>query len=186
MLREIRRSISALLRAHGLSFEEPTIRFSALVHTNVKSISCGQSHFIALSGIIFKFVTVESSFWLSSFWEYFGLGVIGIFLYIFVPKYRNEFLYMHRTGGRKIFIVNIISELMTIFGNLLTNFALLLAPVAMVFLVGSFQPAIVLFLTIIGTKFFPHIIKEDISRNVLIPKIIAAVIMIIGSIFLFT
>ena len=74
---------------------------------------------------------------------------------------------------------------MTVSGNLLTNFALLLAPVTMVYLVGAFQPAIVLFLTIIGTKFLPHIIKENISKDVLIPKIFAIIIMIIGSVFLF-
>jgi len=140
---------------------------------------------VAISGIIFKYVTIEGNFWVSSFWEYVGLGGVGLILYMFVPKYRNEFMHMNRTGGRKIFFVNIASELMTIFGNLLTNFALLLAPVAMVYLVGSFQPAIVLILTIIGTKFCPHIIKENISHKILIQKIISIIVMIIGSIFLF-
>ena len=55
----------------------------------------------------------------------------------------------------------------------------------MVYLVSTFQPAIVLILIIIGTKFFPHIIKENISKKILIPKILAIVVMIIGSFFLF-
>ena len=66
-----------------------------------------------------------------------------------------------------------------------TNFALLLAPVTMVYLIGSLQPAIVLFLTILSTKFFPHIIKENLSKRVLIPKILAILLMIIGSAVLF-
>lgn len=140
---------------------------------------------VAISGIIFKYVTIEGNFWISSFWEYSGLGFVGLILYIFIPKYRREFMYMHKMGGRKIFFVNIISELMTISGNLMTNFALLLAPVTMVYLVGSFQPAIVLILTIIGTKFFPHIIKENMSNRTLIQKAVAIIIMIIGSVFLF-
>jgi bacterial/archaeal transporter family protein len=140
---------------------------------------------IAISGVIFKYVTIDGSFWVSSFWEYFGLGVFGLIIYLFIPKYRREFHYMHKTGGKKIFLVNVVSELMSITGNLMTNFALLLAPVTMVFLVSSFQPAIVLILTILGTKFLPHIIKENISRQVLIPKVIAIGIMIIGSVFLF-
>lgn len=141
---------------------------------------------IALSGIIFKYVTIEGNFWVSSFWEYFGLGITGLFIFLISPKHRNEFRYMNKTGGKKIFLVNIASELMTISGNLLTNFALLLAPVAMVYLVGSFQPAIVLLLVIITTKFFPHITKENISRRVLVPKIIAIILMILGSVILFT
>jgi drug/metabolite transporter (DMT)-like permease len=140
---------------------------------------------VALSGVIFKFVTVENNFWISSFWEYAGLGLSGLLIYIFIPKYRREFMHMNKHGGRKIFVVNTVSELATISGNLLTNYALLLAPVTMVYLVGSFQPAIVLGLTLIGTKLLPHIIKEDMSRNVLEPKIIAILIMIVGSAILF-
>ncbi len=140
---------------------------------------------VAISGVLFKYVTVEGNFWVSSFWEYIGLGVSGLVIYTFIPKYRNEFHFMHRTGGKKIFFVNIISEFMTVVGNLLTNFALLLAPVTMVYLVSSFQPAIVLGLTIIGTKFFPHIVKENISKKALFPKIIAIIIMIFGSVLLF-
>ncbi len=140
---------------------------------------------VSISGVIFKHVTIEGNFWLSSFWEYVGLGFSGFVIYLFIPKYRKEFMHMNREGGRKIFLVNVVSEFATIFGNMLTNFALLLAPVTMVYLVGSFQPAIVLFFTLISTKFFPHIVKENLTRTILIPKIIAIVIMTLGSLFLF-
>lgn len=140
---------------------------------------------IAVMGILFKYVTVEENFWISSFWEYGGLGIFGILIYLFVPRYRKEFQYMNDKGGVRIFILNITSEITTMVGNFLTNYALLLAPVVMVYFVGSFQPAIVLILSIIGTKFFPKIIQEDISQRVLIPKIIAIIIMTIGSFYLF-
>ena len=77
---------------------------------------------------------------MSSFWEYLGLGVVGVVIYIFVPKYRDEFMQMNRAGGVKIFTLNTVSEVFATVGDFLTNFALLLAPVAMVYLVGSFQP----------------------------------------------
>ncbi|MFA6177703.1 MAG: DMT family transporter [Candidatus Paceibacterota bacterium] len=140
---------------------------------------------VAISGVIFKYVTVGNNFWISSFWEYFGLGVSGFFIFLFVPHYRKSFFHMNKKGGSTIFIVNTVSELMSIAGNLLTNFALLLAPVALVYLVSSFQPVIVLFLTIFTTKFFPNIAKENLTKIFLIPKIIAIIIMIIGSAILF-
>ena len=140
---------------------------------------------ISIAGVIFKYVTVENNFWVSSFWEYAGLGGFGILLYLFVPKYREEFMLMNRQGGIKIFSLNTASEVLTIVGNLLTNYAILLAPVTMVYLVGSFQPAIVLFLTLFTTKFFPNIAKEDTKERILLPKIIAIVIMIVGSAILF-
>ncbi len=141
---------------------------------------------IAVSGVIFKHVAIGNDFWVSSFWEYIGLGLTGILIYLFIPKHRAEFEYMNKKGGRKIFWVNIVSELMTVAGNLLSNFALVLAPVAMVFLVGSFQPAIVLVLTVMGTKFFPHIVKEEMSRKTLIYKILAIATIVGGSALLFT
>ncbi len=143
------------------------------------------SLFIATSGVIFKYVTVEDNFWISSFWEYLGLGFTGILIFLFMAKQRMEFMHMNKKGGVKIFVVNIFSEFMSVAGNLLTNFALLLAPVALVYVVGSFQPAILLILTILGTYFFPKIVKEDMSWQVLYPKIVALVIMAIGSAILF-
>lgn len=140
---------------------------------------------IAVIGVIFKYVTVENNFWVSSFWEYAGLGFFGIILFLLVPKYRNEFMIMNKKGGLKIITLNTASETLTIIGNLLTNYAILLAPVAMVYLVGSFQPAILLFLTLFSTKFFPHIVKEDMTKRVLIPKIISVLIITAGSILLF-
>jgi drug/metabolite transporter (DMT)-like permease len=140
---------------------------------------------ISMIGVIFKYVTIEGNFWVSSFWEYAGLGMFGIVIYIFVPKYREEFMLMNKQGGKKIFTLNTMSETFTIAGNLLTNYALLLAPITMVYLVGSFQPAIVLILTLLTTKFFPNIAKEDLTKKSLVPKIIAVTIMIIGSVVLF-
>ncbi len=140
---------------------------------------------VSIAGIIFKYVTVENNFWVSSFWEYAGLGGFGILIYIFIPRYRAEFMQMNKQGGKKIFTLNTFSEIFTICGNLLTNYALILAPVALVYLVSSFQPAIVLFFTILSTKFFPNIVKEDLSKYVLMPKIIAIIVMTIGSAILF-
>ncbi len=140
---------------------------------------------IALIGIVFKYVTVADDFWVSSFWVYFGLTIAGIFIFIFTPKYRSSFLQMIKKGGNKILSLNLLSELISNIGNLLTNYATLLAPVVMVYLVESFQPAVLLILTIICTRFFPNIITENMSKRVLVPKIISIVIIILGSVVLF-
>jgi drug/metabolite transporter (DMT)-like permease len=140
---------------------------------------------IAVSGVLFKYVAVGNDFWASSFWEYLGLGISGLFIFLFIPKYRESFLHMNRTSGHIILTVNLASEFMSVTGNLLSNYALLLAPAVLVFLVSSFQPAIVLLLTVICTKFFPHIVKEDLSWRKLSPKILALIFIITGSCFLF-
>ncbi len=137
---------------------------------------------ISLIGIIFKYVAITESFWISSFWVYLGLGLTGLLIYFLVPTYRRGFLSMLKKGGIKILSINFASEVLSIIGNLLSAYAVLLAPIFLVYLFESLQPGILLILTLICTKFFPKIIKEDLSQRVLIPKIIAIVIVIIGSI----
>lgn len=139
----------------------------------------------AINGVIFKFIASADSFWVASFWEYLGLGIGGIFIFLFIGDYRRNFISNIKTGGKFILSVNIISEITTITGNLLTNYALLIAPVALVYMVGSFQPAVVLLLTFLSTKFWPKIVSEDFSYKVVVPKTIAIILMFIGSIVLF-
>lgn len=140
---------------------------------------------IASISIIFKYFTPIDNFWISSFWVYLGIGMTGFFIYIFIPSYRTAFREMVKKGGNKILILNLSSEALSNIGNTIMNFAFLLAPVVMVSLVGSFQPAILLFLTILCTKFFPKIANEDMSGRVLGPKIISILIIILGSLVLF-
>ena len=139
----------------------------------------------AINGVIFKFVALADSFWIASFWEYLGLGIGGIFTFLFIGRYRRDFISNIKTSGKFIFSVNVVSEFTTIAGNLLTNYALLIAPVALVYAVGSFQPAVVLILTFFSTKFWPNIIYENFSRKIIIPKIVAIILMLLGSTILF-
>ncbi len=139
----------------------------------------------AINGVIFKFVASTDSFWIASFWEYLGLGAGGIFIFLFARNYRREFTANIRNSGKFIFSLNVTSEFTTIAGNLLTNYALLLAPVAMVYLVGTFQPFIVLIFSFICTKFWPKVVSENFSMRILAPKIIALLVMILGSAILF-
>ncbi|KKR79477.1 MAG: hypothetical protein UU24_C0007G0004 [Candidatus Nomurabacteria bacterium GW2011_GWA2_40_9] len=166
-----------------------SLDFSNKGHTNFKwkvgLYMIPSCFLIALIGVIFKYVTIDGNFWVSSFWEYIGLGISGVFIYLFIPSYRVAFLQMIKIGRVKIFSLNFASEVISSIGNVLTNYAILLAPVVMVFLVGSFQPAILLILTIICTKFFPKIATENLSQRVLIPKIVSILVIILGSMVLF-
>jgi drug/metabolite transporter (DMT)-like permease len=139
----------------------------------------------SLWGVLFKFVASDVGFWAASFWEYVGLGLIGILIFSFVPSYRRGFKDMLSHGGKRILTINGTSETATIVGNLLTNYALLLAPVTLVYLVGTFQPVVVLVYALIASRFAPSIIKEDMSFRILAPKLASIAVMISGSVLLF-
>lgn len=177
-------SIVVLFGGMILSFEvneENKVRFK----TKVALMMISSCIFAALWGVLFKFVTVEDSFWVSSFWEYIGLGLAGLLIWVSMRSYRKAFSHMIKTGGNKILTLNVSSEAVTMGGNFMNNFALLLAPVTLVFLVATFQPIIVLGLTFICTKFFPWIVEEKFTKKHLMPKIVAMGIMIVGSMLLF-
>jgi len=139
----------------------------------------------AITGIIFKYVTVGNTFWVSSFWQYAGLGFFGILIYLFVPKYRHEFMSMIGHNGKNILATTTISEVLNIGGNLFSNYAILLAPVAVVYTITDFQPAIIFLLTVFCTFFLPSIVKEDLGMRVILPKIAAIALVIVGSVVLF-
>jgi transporter family protein len=138
----------------------------------------------ALWAILFKFIARENDFWISSFWEHIGLGVGGLFIIFFAPSYRKGFLKIIRSNTKQILFINLSSETLTITGNLLANYAILLVPVTAVLLLEVIQPAIVFILGIFFTIFFPKILREDISRNNLIQKGTAIAIMILGAMLL--
>ncbi len=136
---------------------------------------------VSVQQVMFKFVTVPDTFWGSSFWQYLGLGFSGIFIFLFIKKYRKGFISIVKTSGKKILAINVVSELITIAGNTLFQFSLLLAPVALVSLMEPIQAVILFVITIIGSIFFPKIIKEDISKQTIIYKVISIAVMILGS-----
>ncbi len=165
---------------------EPRELFSGKIKFKAKAsfLMISAALLIAIQQIMFKFVTAPDTFWGASFWQYLGLGFSGVVIFIFSRNYRNGFLSILKDSGSKILTINIVSELVTIAGNSLFQFAILLAPVALVALMEPVQSVIVFVLAVVGTVFFPKIIKEDLSRKVLIYKIIAMNIMIFGSILI--
>ena len=166
---------------------EPAHLFAGRLRFKRQATLCMLSAAIlaALGSVLFKFVAEDAGFWASSFWEYLGLGVAGVIIFVCIATYRHGFFAMLKNGGMQIFTINATSELATVAGNLLFRFATLLAPIALVSLVEPIQSVIVFAFAVVGTIFFPHIIKEDISKQVLMYKITAIAIMFFGSILLF-
>jgi hypothetical protein len=78
-----------------------------------------------------------------------------------------------------------VSEFLNIAAKLAANFASLLAPLALVWVVNGFQPFIVFVYGLILTLFMPMLGKEDISRKTVIKKLSAMAVMIVGIYFLF-
>lgn len=147
----------------------------------------GSSFFFALHDVLFKSVVInDGSFIVSTFWQYSGLTILGILVFIFNSKYRREFLDIFRVKQYQVLSVNIISEILYILANITNNFATLLAPVALVLVVSSYQPLFVFIIGIILTLVIPSISTEKLSLTHLAQKLLSIIIIIIGSYFLYS
>ncbi|OGI74324.1 hypothetical protein A2737_02040 [Candidatus Nomurabacteria bacterium RIFCSPHIGHO2_01_FULL_41_71] len=151
----------------------------------VLALVMASSFFFALHDTLFKKVALTESFVTAVFWQYVSLTIVGLLILALIKKYREDFFSMFRQMGGKLLSFNIMSELLYIVGNLANNFATLLAPVAVVLVVSSYQPLFVFIIGIVLTIFLPHVAMEKISTKHLFHKSFSILIIIIGSYFLY-
>ena len=112
---------------------------------------------VGLFGTLFKVAGDGLPLWVSVFWQYMGIGLMGFVFFFASRKYQKEFYAMIK--GKFVALVA-LAEVLNISAVLVTNAAIVLAPVALVLSVGSVQPVIVLIegllLAVIYPKLFAH------------------------------
>lgn len=134
--------------------------------------------------LLFKYFALQEDFWTTSFWEYIGFAIFAVLLITFVKSYRNEFITIMRSNKATVLSLNGVNEFLNIFAKLSFNWASLLTPITVTWIVNGFQPFFVFIYGVILTVFLPHISKENIARSRLAQKIISILIMFIGIYFL--
>lgn len=137
--------------------------------------------FWASQSVLFKVAALEENIWGSLFWEHLMLVVVGILIFIFVRSYRTNFILAIKNNSKPVLLLNAVNEGIYTLGNLVLAFSLMLAPVALVLLINSFQTIFVLIIGIILTIFFPKITVEKIHARHIWQKVIAIVITGIGT-----
>lgn len=152
-----------------------TMRWKLIANMTLASL------LIAVWVTLFKLVARDAGFWVASFWEHVGLGIGGLFIIFFVRSYRQGFNEILQRDAKKVLTISLFSETATIVGNLLANYAVLLVPVSLVFLIEVAQPAVVFILGLLCTFFAPSILKEDVSWRNIIQKVISIAVMSIGA-----
>jgi drug/metabolite transporter (DMT)-like permease len=138
------------------------------------------SFLVSLNALIFKFVAIKGTFWTTSFWEYIGFSVFSILLLVLVKSYRQQFFYILKNNKLAVISINGVNEVLNIIAKIVMNFATLLAPLALVWVVNGFQPFFVLFFGVLLALFFPKLTNESLNKKHLFQKALAIVIMFIG------
>lgn len=140
----------------------------------------------SIMDVLYKFVSIDEDFWPTQFWHYVGLFIFGLLLYLFVKQYRVEFHRVVRSSPFSVFSANIGGEILQVVGNIMNNFALLLAPVVLVTLVSAYMPLVVFLMGLLFTFVLPKFITERVSKRHLLHKTLAIAVVVIGSILLYT
>ena len=138
----------------------------------------------SLNFLFFKYFALQETFWTTSFWEYVGFAIFAALLMLFVKPYRLQFLSVMKENKLPVIGLNGFNEIINIIAKVAFNWASLLTPITITWIVNGFQPFFVFIYGVILTVFFPHISKENISKRHLAQKILAILIMFAGSYFL--
>lgn len=148
-------------------------------------LMAGSSLLYAVNGVLFKFVAqTQQQFWPSVFWDFAGKVLFGLLLFVCIASYRRQFLAVLRENKASILGLNAVNELLALLGEGALVFAVLLAPVALVQVVGGFQPMFVFLYGVALTLLFPRVVKESLTRQDILHKAIGIGIIITGTILL--
>jgi drug/metabolite transporter (DMT)-like permease len=171
-------SLVIIVGALALSFEfgRRGVRFKR----NVVALMLAAAFLSAINGVIFKLVAVDRGFWVSLFWGYVGQVTAGLGLLVCVPSYRRDFLSLIKEERGAAVGLIALSRIFTSVSEAVTLYATLLAPVALVLLVNSFQPLFVLIFGVVLTLFFPRVAQESLRRIKLLQKGVGIGFMLVG------
>lgn len=137
----------------------------------------------SFSSVLFKFVTLNIGYWTTLTYEYFGVGV-GTSLFPGYLVISNKLKWKPKALTPTVSLIFILDKLIEVAGQAFGAYATTLAPVALVGIVSSTQPFFVFLFAVILSIWFPQIIKENLSRKVVLTKLICMVMMFVGIIIL--
>ncbi len=145
----------------------------------------GASIAIALMNTLFKLIALDASFWTSIFWQAIGTVLSGLILFAAHKNYRRQFIAFIKENTGIGLSLNTANESLTLAGDVLFAFAILLAPLALVQTTEAFQPVFVFFIGLAVTLLSPKLFKEDLSKESLVQKILGISVVFFGTLLLY-
>jgi drug/metabolite transporter (DMT)-like permease len=136
---------------------------------------------IAANAVLFKTVALAEEFWVSTFWSYVSLALVGIALFGLVRTYREQFLRTLRLNSVPVIGLNVFNELLAVVGYVMISYATLLVPIALVSVLSGFQPMMVFLIGALLTLALPRLGREDLSGRQVAQKLAAMAIILVGT-----
>ncbi len=139
---------------------------------------------LGLMHTLFKLTTNTDVFWESFLWRSLGMVITGILLCVFIRAVWLKFYQFITHYLRDGITMNSANESLTLIGDTLFGFAILLAPIALIQTTEAYQPIFILIISFILAQFGLTAVAENYSRDALMQKGIGIVLVMIGSVCL--
>ena len=136
---------------------------------------------LSLSFVLLKYVYLYMPFWSGLIWTKLGGFLTAICFFVLAKEVREEIFQKKVILKQKTMAIFIVNQAAGGGASILQNWAFALAPLAYIAIINALQGVQYVFLlifTILLSLKFPQILKEEISRKVILQKIIA--ILLIG------
>ncbi len=134
---------------------------------------------VSLVEVLFKFGYVMNDFLTTLAYQSVG-GAIGAGFLLFSPRIKREFFAEYVRIKPWTFVLLLSNKLLEFVAQLCALVAITMAPVALVTVFGGLQSFFVLVEMIILSVWFPHILQENISKHILLQKILSLILIFIG------
>lgn len=174
-------SVAIILGALLLSFN---FQQGVKVKKKLLFLMLTASFLYALNGVIFKLFALHAGFAPTLFWNMVGQVLLGLILFWGISSYKTQFLRVIKENSRSVLGLNFFNSLIILIGDMVAWYALLLAPVTLIFAVSGVQPLFVFLFGILLTIFFPAFGQESLERRSFVQKCAGVLIIVIGSFFL--
>jgi drug/metabolite transporter (DMT)-like permease len=138
---------------------------------------------LAASSVIFKFFAIKDAFWAVTFWNFGGEALFGAVM-LAIPRVRRDFLGMFKKSPGAVIGINAANELINLGGGLAMRYASLLGPVSLVQAIGGTTSFFVFAFGVILSLFFPKVGRESLSRESLVQKGVAVILIVAGVILI--
>lgn len=137
--------------------------------------------FLSLNQLLTKYLLNSADYWTIFAYERIGaaIGLIPL-VYIYLP----DLIDTVKEHGKRVVMAISVNETLNLFGVLFITIAVSVGYVTLANALSSIQPFFVLLFALILSRFYPSILKEEISKSTVFLKSIAVILMFVGAILI--
>jgi len=118
--------------------------------------------------------------WSFTLWTLVGTFISGMLLTL-IPKVRKEFISDVKRSKAAVYAIRVTTSMLYLVAMLSFYFAISAAPISIVGAMPSVQPVFVLLYVLLFSAFLPKILREENTRNTIILKALAVILIFIGT-----